>query len=318
MKENRDARVIAFDEMSLGPFAYLHQVVIGNAYAWKNDYVPDPVLSPDSNQRHERAKFILRSRGKIVEESCLIEPETRQGVRQYSPLNEVGLLNRFLSLKPELNAILRFANQYGLISHKEFLINPSLKEQRVCSGESLGVWHEAINHMKLLDTLWQLVKRKDEQNLAEYIFWERRGERTVRRVSFESHLPYGGSQLATIADEHFRPELLTQWKFGDLISPANFFVHSEINNKIRGHVSPAILPFHKGQIFLIPDCLLSSLYVLLALKVSGQRKNEVKCKGCELYFKPARTDQMYHSAQCRKLHYWHEAESSPKNRRESK
>ena len=41
-------------------------------------------------------------------------------------------------------------------------------------------------------------------------------------------------------------ELLERWEYGDPVEPARYYVHLEVNVRLTGHVSPAVLPYRKG------------------------------------------------------------------------
>jgi hypothetical protein len=43
-----------------------------------------------------------------------------------------------------------------------------------------------------------------------------------------------------------------------------------VNERLKGHVAPQVLPFHHGDIYLFPDDLLLTTYVHFALEI-GQK-----------------------------------------------
>jgi hypothetical protein len=88
-----------------------------------------------------------------------------------------------------------------------------------------------------------------------------------------------------------------------VIEPARYDVCREINRQMQGHVSPAVLPFRQGDVYLFPDCLLAAMYVLFALEVSGKQRPAQMCRECGRYFVPQHGLQQYCEDRCRKRRY---------------
>jgi hypothetical protein len=111
--------------------------------------------------------------------------------------------------------------------------------------------------------------------------------------------------LACEHEEHsYRADLFADWKEGDCVGPARYFLHSEVNKQLAGHVNPVItLPDSKGAVGLwfVPDTLLASLYVLFALELGGQLQEPRECaaKDCLKVFVPASSKQEYCTSKCR-------------------
>ncbi len=61
----------------------------------------------------------------------------------------------------------------------------------------------------------------------------------------------------------------------------------------------------QGQLFFQPDSLLTALYTLFALELSGQDRPRVLYarKGCGFYFTTKRKGQRFCSRQCSQLDY---------------
>jgi hypothetical protein len=94
------------------------------------------------------------------------------------------------------------------------------------------------------------------------------------------------------------------WKFGDAIEPARYLVYCRINDRLAGHVNPMIMAYRGGELLLFPDSLLTALYVLFALEVSGRaRYPEIQCAGCGTTFTPSHGSQRYCVPACRKWHW---------------
>ena len=193
--------------------------------------------------------------------------------------------------------------------------------------------------MARLMALWELVKQGRRQELSHLVRWTPLGEPqrvTLYLVSVDGELrpdlaqclwqnplefsdhfrqdgdyagrmPYTGGTLLADEENGFYPELLERWKHGDPLEPAKYYVHREVNNQQKGHVSPAVLPFREGKIFFFPDCLLSALYTKFMLEISGRERPAILCErpGCGSYFQPEHGRQQYCEKRCQQLAYYY-------------
>ena len=265
-------------------------------------------------------------------------------MRQYAPLAKVELHRRFAAVTPTENGIIRFAGRYGLLGDGITLSYPP--PSHLFIGESLGYWRQQIAQMGVLVALWDLVERRASDDLSTYVRWYRDpvrvtlefvfGEGTLhreltRRAWREQASPktvWDGSGVdvsaaasQTIANEQFGrddQDLLAHWSFGDPIGPARYFVHQRVNQRMKGHVSPAVLPFRRGDVFFFPDSLLGALYVHFALELSGGARRRAVCArpGCSRYFLRNHGNRLYCSEQCSKLHYYHKHKTGMVSARE--
>ena len=94
------------------------------------------------------------------------------------------------------------------------------------------------------------------------------------------------------------------WKEGDVVEPARYYLCARINERLAGHVKPTLMPFMHMDILMFPDCLLTAMYVLFAMEVSGKTRPAIMCRGCERYFIPEHASQIFCEATCRKRHWW--------------
>ncbi len=253
--------------------------------------------------------------------------------RQYPPFANINLHRRFARVGFTPVRIRLFANQFGALGQGEVL------PESFRVGEKLSFWQSEIAEMATLLALWDLVIQRDRNELSRYLLW-RQNPTTVmlRLVSAGGRLiPVGVKRvedkglertLNDIRDEHEAPVqfphdtiamqglndnsdfLLRRWTFGDPIEPARYYVHREINERLKGHVNPAVLPFSQGDIYFFPDCLLSALYTLFAHEVSGRTRPAIACRHCGAYFIPVHGSQKYHDERCRKLAYYHKPKSN--------
>ena len=312
---------LPFQAMTQGPFAALLRVP-GEGFNWREGLVSfesDPV-------------------GKNVTGSWLVRLDSLY-VRPYPPLDVANLHRRFARIEPTAESILAFANEYGFLGHPQLLADPSLNHQEMLVGEPLGLWQHEIERMSLLIDLWELVKRGCRRELSHLVYWTPTGKpqqvmfylvgvggkvrpdlaNGIRQNPSEFHddVRQAGDrsgrityrQGTVLADEEngIGIELLERWEHGDPIEPARFFVHREVNNRLRGHVSPAVLPFREGEIFFFPDCLLSSLYTKFMLEISGRNRPAILCErpNCGRYFEPMHGRQKYCEKQCQQLAYYY-------------
>ena len=306
-----------FQAMTRGPFAALLRVP-EDGFSWRDGLV---VLDSERVEKNTAGPWLVRSDSLYV--------------RQYSPLAIPNLPRRFARTEPTAESILAFANEYGLLGHAFWLGDPDSNDQAMLVGESLGFWQKEIERMARLMALWKLVKGGCRRELSHLVQWTPPGEpqqvrlypvvvdRELRpdlsqwmrqhpgefRDDVRQHGDRAGRVTTVLAHEENGSdiELLERWKHGDPVEPARYFVHREVNNRLRGHVSPAVLPFRKGELFFFPDCLLSSLYTQFMLELSGRNRPAMLCArpGCGRYFEPAHGRQQYCEKQCQQLAYYY-------------
>ena len=325
--------------MTRGPFVGLLSVA-EDGYRWDDSLVPslfgagaqrDPEDGQLKLQLLEYA--VATDKGPwFVEAVPMGAPRT---VRQYTPLGIANLHRRFARLSTTEKAILQFANRYGVLGHGLMLDGANA----VFAGESLGIWSSEISEMGLLLALWDLVMAEDRQTLSTFVRWQSKprsvklqlvfGERRLQKemtrriwrdflspivVEEQTGVRIDYAGVPVIAAEYLGPHsqaLLAKWRYGDEIEPIRYYVHRTINERMRGHVSPAVLPYRGGDIHFFPDCLLSALYVHFAMEVSGEQRPQIVCKGCGRYFRPNHGHQRYCNDRCRKLTHYHK-KSQPK------
>ena len=326
--------LIAFANMTRGPFAGLLRVAV-DGYRWDDSLVPS-IFGAGAQRDREDGQLksnpftydVANDKGPWLVEA--VPSGVPRDVRQYAPLGVPGLHRRFAGLSRTRKAILRFANRYGRLGH-----GVMLQEQHPASlftGESFGFWDRQIVEMGLLLALWDLVEAEDRQMLSTFVRWQSdprmvslqlvfgegrlhseitrriwRDLSSPRQVEEEAGVRLDRATSAVIAAEHLGPDsqaLLANWAYGDEVEPVRYYVHREINQLMRGHVSPGVLPFRGGDIYFFPDCLLSALYVHFALEVSGRPRPQIACKGCGRYFRPSH-GRRYCNERCRKLTWYH-------------
>ena len=312
-----------FQVMTRGPFAALLRVP-EDGFSLREDLV---VIDDEGTGKNTAGPWLVRLDGLYV--------------RQYPPLAVANLHRRFARTEPIAESILAFADKYGLLGHGSWLEDSGSSDQGMVIGESVGFWKKEIERMARLVSLWEFIMRGGRRELSPIGRMDatRRTSQQVRLylVVCRRKAPTGPRTMhaATHPDEfrdYFRRdkglatrmrhsevmvlaheengsdmELLERWKHGDPVEPVRYFVHREVNISLRGHVSPAVLPFRKGEIFFFPDCLLSSLYTQFMLELSGRSHPATLCErpGCGRYFEPTHGRQRYCDKRCQQLAYYY-------------
>jgi len=275
-------------EITLGPFAALRRVPL-TGYRWDAGLRRAPLGELWAHDRRDRG-----------DAPWLVGPALgeRFDALQYPPLAIPNLHRRFAALKPTEAAIKKFADRFGMLGHGTALVSPDSSPQPVRIGESFTFWVAEIERMAHLLSVWDLVRRRDAGKLGQMVVW--RGA----SVSVEWHGQNGARRLVLLARKGvLGDELLERWRPGDVTEPARYHVCREINKQLHGHVSPAVLPFRRGDVYLVPDCLLAAMYVRFALEVSGQQRPAQMCRECGRYFIPTHGLQQYCEARCRKRRF---------------
>ena len=317
---------LPFQAMTRGPFAALLRVP-EEGFGWSDGLV---VLDSEGDGENTAGPWLTRPNSLYV--------------RQYSPLAVPDLHRRFARTEPTAESILAFSNGYGLLGHGLWLSDSGSNDRGMVVGESLGFWQKEIGHMARLMALWELVKRGSRRELSHLVEWTPPGKsqqvrlylvyvdgtlrpdlvQCMRQRLDEFHdyfrrdedlagrMSHWGVTVLAHEENGNDIELLEHWKHGDPIEPARYYVHREVNKRIRGHVSPAVLPFRKGEIFFFPDCLLSSLYTQFMLELSGRSRPAMLCErpGCGRYFEPMHGRQKYCEKRCQQLAYYYRSKKS--------
>ena len=310
-----------FQAMTRGPFAALLRVP-EDGFSLREDLV---VIDDDGTGKNTAGPWLVRLDSLYV--------------RQYPPLAVANLHRRFARTEPIAESILAFADKYGLLGHGAWLEDSGSSDQGMVIGESVGFWKKEIERMARLISLWEFIMRGGRRELSPLVEWTPQGTSQQVRlylVYVDGKLRPDLAQCMRQHPDEFRDyfrqdrglatrmrhsevmvlaheengsdmELLERWKHGDPVEPVRYFVHREVNISLRGHVSPAVLPFRKGEIFFFPDCLLSSLYTQFMLELSGRSHPATLCErpSCGRYFEPTHGRQRYCDKRCQQLAYYY-------------
>jgi hypothetical protein len=267
--------------------------------------------------------------------------------RPVTPMDDLRLHRKLASLPaPEtpgpipaafLDSVLRFADSYGSLTSREVALVPP-GGGKLVFGEHVGHWVEAVHELAQLVAFKDAWHTGDLKALQSHVRWRRRpqasvsvgweenwrspkrprsvevaceGERGPDRAAFERWLaarPGPESRVYRYSDDDGREHT------GDvetrLREPMRTFLYREVNRRLRGHASPEVLPF-KNDLLIVPDCLLSALYVLFALELSDKLPIR-QCPNCDQFFPPKTARQVYCSDDCRVTHWQKWSPKSPR------
>lgn len=238
----------------------------------------------------------------------------------YAPLSIPGLHRKFARACQTDTAVRRFAGRYGLLGHGAFALSLLDGEPVVnCRIESIQYWCREIAAMRRLVKIWDLIKHKEVGKLDQWVKWTTlthpdEGWTRQRVIWDDEEIEWDeeGQLIINQAGEHTEIAMERQparpipehWKTGDILEPAYLYLCRNINDRLSDHVNPFIMPFIHGDIMLWPDCLLSAMYVLFALEVSGKSRPAIMCRGCEIYFIPEHGSQRYCEPRCSQRAWW--------------
>jgi hypothetical protein len=176
-------------------------------------------------------------------------------VRGFHPSRELFL--EFASTDPDDDvAIVGFANANGLLTLGYLTPVPAEGQSSQSEiGELLSFWRGHIGLMNEAVTLWQLLKRQDQEALARRIRWD--GADCVRYDS-----PRGKSIIAS-RNPDIRAFLFDRLKPGDAMMPARLYLQELVNENLRRRVHPKLLwtadRTHMVR-FDVPDGLLGYMW----------------------------------------------------------
>lgn len=256
------------------------------------------------------------------------------GLNFYKPLGpeHSGLFRIFAETEPTREGILKFANHYGSlgdgaqapvipaeydkdsesVSRWLLRLDDSSNASLPRYAEPFGAWCHQILAMRRVVGLWDMIKRRNEGDLAKRVAWFRTSDGKVH-VSYDSDcfdppelLPTPFRDYLMIASDEKNPELLERFQPNDLYGPAWVYIERVINSNLARRASAQSkwdnpkndrLPFR-----IVPNGLLGALWLQLALAVDGD-KDYRQCKQCLSWFEvsPAvgRTSKRYCGNACR-------------------
>ena len=129
----------------------------------------------------------------------------------YYPLeDEPGISRRFASLR-DPDAVLAFANAYGLLGFEEVPRLQAYREELDDNGERVGEWLMEAQQLRRLFEVWDLIQAGNKRELRRIIQWSPHG---VSAMFPEVTPGY------VIADGVRNADWIDRWKRGDVFGPA--------------------------------------------------------------------------------------------------
>jgi hypothetical protein len=186
--------------------------------------------------------------------------------KRYSIFDKENILHDFISLPLNEEAILVFANNHGHLGKLQPLCYPDESGKPngvVWQGEALASWYQEIEELNFFVTLWKSILHRQTEVLGKHILWRL----DVMGVMFTWEYGRRSEKSSWITAKNIAPELLYRWEWGDVIGPAMYYLCKQINDLLRGHINTSLLPFQKNEIYMVPDTLLSALYMLLSMEI---------------------------------------------------
>ena len=234
-------------------------------------------------------------------------PPDKWLVKPYRPLQRRTLHRIFARTKPTEEGILRFANKYGSLTDGEkrsFYGEGPGGKVGFWKVEPFDLWRRHIAQMGAYLELWDLVVASRGDELARrYVTWNSRDQIAYVELTYA-----GGKDFAQYTKEH---PVVQQWgkrRERDKESSAAehfalYFVHSRVNQLLRGNVSPVVLPFQGGDMVFVPENLIAALWFLFALEIGGKPRPARICASCGQPFIPMHGKMRYCSQACRQAAY---------------
>ena len=244
--------------------------------------------------------------------------------RVYEPLSDhPGLHRKFASLRTEdlETQCLEFAKKYGLLGQVFHLSPVSFDGKRVI-GESLYRWRAEIEKMGVLLAIWDWVRKRDAGKLGQIVIWPDcdhvvvkfnwRSEKGKYEIlpcdtSESRNCAYVEEELASrsvndySADGTHAQWFFEQYKRGDVVGPASYYLCRMLNYHIQG-IAPQLVAELGYKVAYVPETLLAALWLMFMLEVNGVTR---ACWHCGETFELSRKDNVYCSSNCRRMaHYY--------------
>jgi hypothetical protein len=276
-----------------------------------------PLTSTDGSYKSEILTTVFNiGLKKLNERPLWIVPNSIRH-RRYSPIKRKGgklttsgldfsqsiLHRQFAGLvEKDDKEIVKFANKYGLLkrySVHDLVFTNRDSEQQFQLGESLLWWKEEIGDLAACLELWDMVMAGDEK-LKNIVLWHRDGI-AIRFDDIDVQL-VGRANM----------NLLGQWGQGDIRGPALYYISLEADKRLINALTIRLLPFQESEICLFPESLLSTIWLIFLLEISGRTKF-VQCQSCGAYFESRDPRARFCSTRCRMRDY--RKRKTPKSRR---
>jgi len=266
-----------------------------------------PLISIDGSFKSEILKTVFNIGLNKTDDSPLWIVPTSIRHRRYNPLKKGGrelmtpelkspectVHRQFASLiRKDERDILKFANKYGLLKRHpvhNLVFKKRNSWQQFQLGESLLWWKEEIRVLAKCLQLWDMVLGGDKE-LRNTVLWHRDGI-TIRLDS---------NDVPLISRANMN--LLDRWSKGDAKGPALYYLSLEADRRLLNALTPKLLPSQNSEIYLFPDNLLATIWLMFLLEISG-RTRFIQCHSCGDYFDARDPRARFCSTRCRMRNY---------------
>jgi hypothetical protein len=222
-----------------------------------------------------------------------LEKGSRESTAAQISSNECTLHRQFAGLvvKDE-KATLDFANKYGLLKRHpayNLVFKDRDSGKQVQLGESLLWWQEEMSDLAACLKLWDMAS-SDDKELGNIVLWHRDG--IALRLN-DSYIHLVGRK---------NMNLLDRWHRGDLKGPALYYISLELDKHLLNSLTPTILNSLNRQVYFSPDSLLSDIWLMFLLEISGGTRL-LRCRICGEYFNTHDPRAQFCSTRCRMRNY---------------
>lgn len=210
--------------------------------------------------------------------------------RFYAPQRNNPVLHRtFCSITSDKD-ITAFAARYGLLGfYTERIIRKRNGRATECIlAESLHRWRSELAEMQRLVHLWDLVKKRRLSRIAALTSLEKDGLYIVAGRKKEMAAGRGSALYKKWLARGEQPR-----------EAAVMYLTNCINERISGGVSPQIVPAYRKHLYLRPQNLLTSMWLMFFWELTGEVR-PYQCPGCREWFDPKRSSRKTCSDRCRK------------------
>jgi len=208
--------------------------------------------------------------------------------RDYRPLEQrTGLFREFAELEPTENAVVAFANRFGMLGIGEGRPEETESGAVRIQVETLGVWKQEIESFKRAVRLWDVVRSGDQNKLAE-----------VKSAWRPEELPNAIQEFYHLNDTDPAMSLLAE-------------IRTIADAKIAKHLVSRILfagNTPRLQLTLTPKNLLGAMWLQFAIALHGS-KTFAECLQCGAPFEISREltgkkkGAQFCGTRCRVTHY---------------
>lgn len=235
------------------------------------------------------------------------------GYRNSLPLRDhSGLFREFAATPCDEASIASFANRNGMLVRGNAVIVPIGERDSgdllMGTGEPYSMWRKELGAMQRCVRLHEAARKADLTTLERHIHW------SAERVEYRSHpdLPPANTltagevvAAAIISRKTKNRDQFDSLRPGDLVTPAFWYIQSEINQRLSEETSPRLL-WNLDTTSLvsriIPKSLLGAIWLQFALAV--ERGSDFRqCAHCGKWFElspgKSRSDKQFCSTACR-------------------